>query len=97
MVAVTMKPIITEKSMRLASSGTYMFDVNPTANKPMIVKAAKEQFKVDAINVRISILKGKEKRLKGIVGTRSDRKRAYVTVKKGQKISVFEITEEEKK
>ena len=97
MINVTLKPVITEKSMNLASKGVYMFDVNSKANKPLVAKAVKEQFKVDAEAVRISITKGKIKRFKGVEGQRKDNKRAYVTVKKGQKISVFETQAEEKK
>lgn len=97
MIAVVLKPVITEKSMRLAGSGIYMFNVSMSANKPLVAQAVKEQFKVDATQVRIAITKGKVKKLKGITGKRKDSKRAFVTVKKGQKISVFEITEEEKK
>ena len=97
MINVTLKPVITEKSMNLASKGVYMFDVNSKANKPLVAKAVKEQFKVDAEAVRISITKGKIKRFKGVEGQRKDNKRAYVTVKKGQKISVFETQTEEKK
>ena len=97
MTTVVLKPVITEKSMRLAGSGIYLFNVSMSANKPLVAKAVKEQFKVDAIKVRIAITKGKIKKVKGVTGKRKDNKRAYVTVKKGQKISVFDITEEEKK
>lgn len=97
MIAVVLKPIITEKSMRLASIGTYMFDISSSANKPLVAKAVKEQFKVDATQVRIAVLKGKAKRVKGINGKRRDTKRAYVTLKKGQAIKEFEISAEEQK
>ena len=66
MINVTLKPVITEKSMNLASKGVYMFDVNSKANKPLVAKAVKEQFKVDAEAARISITKGKIKRFKEI-------------------------------
>lgn len=97
MIAVTLKPVITEKSMSLASKGTYMFDVNTRANKPLVAKAVKEQFKVDVIQVRIATTKGKIKKFKGVEGQRKDNKRAFVTLKKGQTIPVFEISTEEKK
>lgn len=97
MASVILKPVITEKSMRLATLGTYMFDVSNFANKPLVVQAVKEQFKVEVVQVRIAIIKGKVKRVKGVAGKRNDIKRAFVTVKKGQKIKVFEISEEEKK
>jgi len=94
MTIVTLKPVITEKSMNLAARGVYMFDINPTANKPLVAKAVKDQFKVDTTQVRISIIKGKVKKFKGVIGQRTNKKRAYVTLKKGQKISVFDIKEE---
>lgn len=97
MIAVTLKPVITEKSMNLAAKGTYMFDVSTRSNKPLIAQAVKEQFKVEVTDVRISIIKGKVKKFKGVEGQRKDKKRAFVTVKKGQKIAVFDIQEEEKK
>ena len=96
MIAVTLKPVITEKSMNFASKGTYMFDVSARANKPLVAQAVKEQFKVDVTQVRISITKGKIKKFKGIEGQRKDNKRAFVTIKKGQTISVFDISNEDK-
>ena len=74
-----------------------MFDINPTANKPLVAKAVKDQFKVEVEMVRISITKGKIKRFKGVAGQRKDLKRAFVTVKKGQKIAVFDVQSEDKK
>lgn len=94
---VILKPVITEKSMNLASKGVYMFDINRSANKPLVAGAVKEQFKVDAVKVRIAITKGKIKRFQGVTGQRRDKKRAFVTVKKGQKIAVFETQTKEKK
>lgn len=90
MQSVILKPIISEKSIMLASTGTYMFDVPISANKMTIAESVHKNFKVDVTTVRISILKGKVKKFKGISGTRANRKRAFVTVKTGQKISVFE-------
>ena len=97
MTALTLKPVITEKSMNLAAKGIYMFDVNARSNKPIIAQAVKEQFKVEVTNVRIAIIKGKIKKFKGVEGQRKDKKRAFVTVKRGQKIAVFDVQEEEKK
>lgn len=90
-------PIITEKSMRLAASGTYMFGVPTRANKPAIAEAVAKQFKVEPIQVRIANLQGKTKRFGGRMGRRSDQKRAYVTLKKGQKIDAFSVVEPEEK
>ena len=32
MTLITLKPVISEKSMQLAATSTYMFDVSPSAN-----------------------------------------------------------------
>ncbi len=97
MTTIILKPVITEKSMSLATKGTYIFDVNKAANKPLLASAVKAQFKVDVTQVRVAVIKGKVKKFKGVVGQRKDIKRAYVTIKKGQKIAVFALPEEEKK
>lgn len=90
MNSLLIKPIITEKSMNQASNGTYMFEVPKSANKITIKSAVNKQFKVEVIDVRISVLKGKIKKFRGHTGKRIDKKRAYVTIKKGQKIDAFE-------
>jgi large subunit ribosomal protein L23 len=94
MQSLIVKPIISEKSMRLAATGTYMFGVPTSANKPAIVAAISAQFKVEPIGVRVSNLGGKTKRFNGRIGKRVDQKRAYVTLKKGQKIDAFTIEEQ---
>lgn len=76
--------------MNQASAGTYMFEVPKNANKIIIKDAVSKRFKVDVIDVRISVLKGKIKKFRGHTGKRIDRKRAYVTIKSGQKIDAFE-------
>lgn len=90
MNSVLLRPIITEKSMNQASTGTYMFEVPKNANKITIKDAVSKRFKVDVVNVRISVLKGKIKKFRGHTGKRVDKKRAYVTIKSGQKIDAFE-------
>lgn len=91
MKALVLKPVISEKSMALAAKNTYMFEVPMTTNKIEVARAVKATFKVDPTQVRVAIIKGKVKQLKGIKGQRSSVKKAYVTVKKGQSIKIFEV------
>ncbi len=91
MSSLVLKPVISEKSMALASKHTYMFEVPMATNKIEISRAIKDTFKVDVAQVRVAIIKGKVKQLKGIKGQRSSTKKAYVTVKKGQSIKIFEV------
>ena len=91
---VLTKAIITEKSMNDAASGWYTFAVRQRASKGEIKKAVESQFKVDVLNVRTIVVKGKSKR----VGRRrqevklSPWKKAKVKLGPEQKIDLFEVS-----
>jgi ribosomal protein L23 len=94
-------PRATEKSYAESAKRTYVFIVPLNASKQSIAKAISEEFKVTVTSVRVLTRKGKKTRYsKGphqYPGTtyRRDHKFAYITVKEGEKIPIFE--EEEKK
>lgn len=94
-MSLILKPRITEKTLIEASRGVYVFDTPMTANKIEIARAVKSQFKVDAIDVRIVVSKGKIKRFKQVKGRRVDTKKAYIQVAAGQKIAAFDMGQEE--
>ncbi len=96
MERLILKPVISEKSMMLAASHVYSFEVPMTTNKIEVARAVKAAFNVDATAVRIVVTKGKIKRFKGQAGKRADVKKALVSVKKGQTISIFEAEPEVK-
>ena len=85
---VIVKPIITEKATMTSENNGVVFQVSKDANKPQIKQAVEALFgdKVKAINTTIT--KGKQKRFKGILGRRSDVKKAYVTLEPGNTIDV---------
>ncbi len=88
-------PKISEKSFLLSENNTYVFVVPMTATKMTVREAVEEQFDVTVTGVRISVNKGKkkssvQKRVAPIDGFRKDTKRAYVTIKEGDNIPVFE-------
>lgn len=93
------KPVITEKSLSLASRGWYTFAVHPASNKPQIVQAIHDLYNVTVIDVRSMIMHGKEHRVgkRQKRATKSDWKKALVRLKEGQKIDAFEVTGEEGK
>ena len=68
----------------------YAFYVHPSANKIQIRDAVQTVFKVKVEKVRISYVKGKMKRMGAHAAPRPDRKKAVVTLKKGDKIALFE-------
>ena len=59
---ILLKPLITEKTMRLAQAGQFTFSVRKGATKPAIARAAEEQFKVNVTRVTTSKTKGKARR-----------------------------------
>ncbi len=91
------KPIISEKSMKLAKTGLYTFLVDKNTTKPNIAKIVADKFKVDVLSVRIVNIKGEvkmQRRVRKSYQT-SGKKKALVQVKKGQTIPVFETPAED--
>ncbi|MDD5415564.1 MAG: 50S ribosomal protein L23 [Candidatus Daviesbacteria bacterium] len=91
------RPIISEKSMKLAQNGLYTFEVDREATKPLIAKKISEKFNVNFLKVRVINIKGKMKSQRKVrkVYQTGGYKKAIVQVKKGDKIAVFETPKEE--
>ena len=90
---IIISPLITEKSMSDAASGKFSFRVAKSANKNEIKKEVEKRFSVNVTHISTNILKGKKIRV-GVRRTEkeiSDTKKAIVSVKKGQKIGLFEL------
>ncbi len=96
MRAIQYIPRATEKAYAIESQNTYMFFVPMKASKQEIAKQIAQAFNVTVVNVRTSVRKGKPTRFSrgkhAYPGTtfRQDKKIAYITVKDGDKIPVFE-------
>jgi len=87
---VLRKPIVSERSMDLLQQNKYSFYVDPNANKIEIKHAVEELFKVTVTSVNTMNVKGKAKRMGKYVGRTSNRKKAIVTLKDGDKIEIME-------
>jgi large subunit ribosomal protein L23 len=85
---VIRKPVITEKATMASEAGAVVFEVAIDANKPRIKEAVEALFGVKVKAVNTSITKGKQKRFRGVKGTRNDVKKAYVTLEDGNTIDV---------
>jgi large subunit ribosomal protein L23 len=81
-------PVITEKSTLLSEDGKVVFKVPLTATKAEIKDAVESLFKVTVTGVNTLRTKGKIKRFRGILGKRSDEKKAIVTLAEGDSIDV---------
>ena len=88
MYDVILSPVITEKSSRVSEHNQVTFRVPLDATKPEIKAAVEGLFKVKVTAVNTLIQKGKTKRFRGIMGRRSDYKKAVVTLAQGQSIDI---------
>ncbi len=85
---VVLAPHITEKSTLLSEQNAVVFKVASDASKPQIKAAVEALFNVNVTGVNTIVQKGKSKRWKGRPYTRSDVKKAIVTLAEGQTIDV---------
>jgi large subunit ribosomal protein L23 len=84
-------PLITEKgTIASEKANQVVFRVRPEATKDKIRLIVEEMFKVKVLRVRTSNFLGKERRRGRVVGHKPDWKKAYVTLKEGDKIEFFE-------
>ncbi len=87
---VIRRPLITEKATAARESQhAVCFEVHRDATKPEIKKAVEALFSVKVEDVRVANVHGKVKRQGRYVGKRPDWKKAYVVLKKGEKMIEF--------
>jgi len=79
--------VVTEKAATGISSCKYTFYVDMDINKIEVANAVRKKYGVHVSGVNIMVVKGKQKARGKIVGRRPDRKKAIVTLVKGQEIS----------
>lgn len=90
-------PHLSEKAVSEAAKGTYIFNVPVQASKNEIIQNLVQQYSVTPVDVRVLNRKGKRTRThrgggKFVSGRRADAKKAYVRLKEGQSIPIFEET-----
>lgn len=93
---IVIKPVITEKSVRLANeNNTYTFVVQTTANKNQISDSVEQLYSVDVVRIRTVVNQKETKRTgkRRTAVTTGKTKKALVTLKKGQSIDLFDISE----
>jgi large subunit ribosomal protein L23 len=81
------RPVITEKGLTLKEQDkTLCFEVSTRASKTQIKEAIERIFKVKVQAVRTMNVPGKERRRGRFTGYRPDWKKAYVTLRDGEKM-----------
>lgn len=87
---VLRRPLITEKNTNLQAQNKYAFEVVPGANKPEIKNAIEETFKVTVTGVNVVNVPGRMRRVGRKQVMTPAMKKAIVTLKAGDKITIFE-------
>ena len=84
------RPHVSEKAARLSAQNVYVFGVPLTAEKMAIKKAVEALYSVKVVAVRTVRGLGKPVRRGRRPSSRSDWKKALVTLAPGQKLDIYE-------
>jgi large subunit ribosomal protein L23 len=84
------RPLITEKGTTLQERGKYAFEVASGANKHQIKQSVEKAFNVKVTAVNVMTVAGKKRRVGGREVLTPSWKKAIVTLKPGDKITLFE-------
>ncbi len=88
LASILKRPHITEKATLSAEKGVYVFEVAPKANKKDIAHAVIEQYKVTPVKIATVTIPAQNTFVRGKRGKTAGYKKAYVYVKKGEKIEI---------
>ena len=83
------EPRVTEKAAYAGERGVYVFNVRTDASKSEIARAIRRMYKVQPRKVNLAKVPGKQVRRRAHRGWRSGGKKAYVHLKKGDKIELM--------
>ena len=82
-------PVVTEKSARIGQDlNQYAFYVDPKANKTEIKSAIGKLFKVKVVDIKTINVHPRRKRVGRYAGLTNRKKKAIVTLEKGQTIEL---------
>ena len=85
---IILNPLVTEKSTQLSEFNKIVFSVPVNATKLEVKSSIEKIFSVKVTAVNTILLKGKVKRFKGVLGRRSNTKKAIVTLAPGNTIDL---------
>ncbi|MGC8981610.1 MAG: 50S ribosomal protein L23 [Minisyncoccia bacterium] len=87
---IEISPIITDKTRSLLKHNIYTFKVDPKLNKTEIKNFIEKYFNVKVEDVRTANYKKRERGRTRIKSVRRRFKKAYVKLKEGYRIPIFE-------
>ena len=88
--SVIRRPLITEKALTSREAeGSLVFEVAANASKTEVKQAVEQLFKVKVASIRTASVIGKERKRGRYSGFLPDWTKAYVRLKKGEKVPDF--------
>ena len=87
---VIKKPLVTEKNNLKAEKGIYVFKVSKQADKKTIKDHVERYFNVKVASIKTAICRKRSRKVKRRKGQVKYWKKAFVRLKKGEQITVFE-------
>ena len=85
---IILAPVITEKTANMEAEGKYAFKVANKANKTEIKSAIEKLFKVKVVDIKTINVHPRRKRVGRYAGLTNRKKKAIVTLEKGQTIEL---------
>lgn len=86
---VILRPHITEKATFSSEKSVYVFEIDRGATKPQIRESFKSKYKVTPVKISTVTIPAKQVYVRGKRGHKSGYRKAYVYLKKGEKIEVM--------
>lgn len=83
---ILIKPRITEKANMLAEANVHAFEIASCTSKPDVQKAVKAFYGVNVVKIAITKNPSKKVFVRGKKGVKSGIKKAYVYLKRGDKL-----------
>jgi len=88
---VLIRPLLTEKITSIREiKNSVAFAVNIRATRIDVRRAVEKVFSVKVASVNVMNVRGKMKRQGRYLGKRADWRKAFVTLKEGEKIELYE-------
>lgn len=89
LTSILIRPHITEKATASSETSVYIFEVPKLSTKGSIAKAFSDKYKVTPIKINTVTTPAKNVIVRGKRGKTSSFKKAYIYIKKGEKIEIM--------
>ncbi len=83
--------LYSEKSLGLQEQGKIVVQTSPRVTKNSLKEIFKEYFGIKPLSVNSLRVQGKTKRFRGVLGSRADYKKFYVTLPEGAEIESLTV------